>query len=302
VTYTASADAWIDQNSASNNKGDDSTLKLQGKSSNNNMRALVRFNLPTSLPDGCVVQSATLRLYAESVKTGRTLHAFQVNGAWTEMGVTWANQPPTTGTPAATSSNAPSGSAGSKGYRQWVVTSQVQAMLAGTNHGFLIRDSVENQGSHEQQFQSREKNEQRPQLVVTYATGTSGNAATLAGASMAFGDAPATGPSVSIALTDLPREALDTHVVLSVAELYGPEGAVAPYAAQARLNGEAINLDALNAPTARLSLPEGAASGRYTGTITATWFDHAGGEFVTRSFAVDFSIGGYRIHLPLIQQ
>ena len=159
-TYGANADAWIDQNSPSNNNGSDSILKVLSKSGSDNMRALVRFALPTGIPEGCVVQSATLRLFAASAVGGRTLQALQVTGTWTEGGVTWTSQPATTG-PAATTS---SGS----GYREWNVTAQVQTMFtAGVNNGFLIRDANKNQ-NHEQQFNSREKGDNLPQLVVTY--------------------------------------------------------------------------------------------------------------------------------------
>ena len=64
--------------------------------SGGNLRALVRFNLP-AMPQGCSVESATLRIYAKSAASGRTLQAFQLGGSWTEGGVTWANQPATTG-------------------------------------------------------------------------------------------------------------------------------------------------------------------------------------------------------------
>jgi hypothetical protein len=91
VTTPANADAWIDQGSRSSNKGTDSTLKVQGKS-NTNYRSLVQFPLPQA-PQGCVVQSATLRLYAASFQNGRTLQARQITGSWAENGVTWNNQP-----------------------------------------------------------------------------------------------------------------------------------------------------------------------------------------------------------------
>jgi hypothetical protein len=159
VTVSASADAWIDQNSSSNNFGSDSILKVQSKSGNN-FRALVRFTLPAA-PAGCVVQSAKLRLYAASYKSGRTLQALRINAAWTEGGVTWSNQPATTGTAATTSSGS--------GYREWDVASQVQAMYdTGANYGFLIRDASEGADA-EQQFHSREKGESVPQLVITFA-------------------------------------------------------------------------------------------------------------------------------------
>jgi hypothetical protein len=158
ITVSASADAWIDQGSTSSNKGTDSILKVQGKSGNN-FRTLLRFNLPAA-PAGCVVQSATLRLYAASWTNNRTLQALRVNANWTENGVTWANQPATTGTAVTTTSGS--------GYRTWNVLSLVQGMYSGSNFGFLIRDASESGGGAEQQFHSREKGETMPQLVITF--------------------------------------------------------------------------------------------------------------------------------------
>jgi hypothetical protein len=158
VTLPASADAWIDQNSASNNYGSDSILKVQAKD-NNNFRALVQFALP-NLPSGCVVQSATLRLYAASSASGRTLQALQLNGAWTEGSVTWSNQPATIGNAVTTGSG--------NGYREWNVTTIVQLMSSGSNSGFLIRDAANGGGGFEQQFHSREKGENMPELVITF--------------------------------------------------------------------------------------------------------------------------------------
>jgi CSLREA domain-containing protein len=160
MTFNANADAWIDQSSPTSNKGDDSSLKVMSKSGAN-LRALVRFNQPAEIPEGCVVDSATLRLYAGSFRAGRTLQALRVNSAWTENAVTWSNQPATAGAAATTASGS--------GYRQWNVTTQVQAMFdAGANQGFLIRDATEGQ-DHEQQFHSREKApDNPPQLVVTF--------------------------------------------------------------------------------------------------------------------------------------
>jgi hypothetical protein len=76
--------------------------------------------------------------------------------------VNWSNQPPTAGAAAVTASGS--------GYREWTVTSHVQAMYADSNHGFLIRDAVEGNDA-EQQFHSREKGENPPQLVVRFAAG-----------------------------------------------------------------------------------------------------------------------------------
>ncbi|HEX7255365.1 MAG TPA: right-handed parallel beta-helix repeat-containing protein [Gaiellaceae bacterium] len=159
-TLTASADAWIDQGSPSSNKGSDSILKVMSKSGSN-LRALFRFNLP-AMPQGCSVQSATLRIYAASGAGGRTLQAFQLGGSWTEGGVNWSNQPATAGSAATTSSGS--------GYRDWNVAGQVQAMYTGANNGFLVRDATENQDA-EQQFHSRENSNNRPLLVLQLGSG-----------------------------------------------------------------------------------------------------------------------------------
>src|SRR5688572_7004678 len=62
-TSVASADAWIDENSALASKGSDSVLNVDAGSANadtglvsGRMRALVRFPLPSVVPPGCVVE------------------------------------------------------------------------------------------------------------------------------------------------------------------------------------------------------------------------------------------------------
>jgi hypothetical protein len=135
---------------------------VESKSGSNNARALVRFNLP-AIPAGCSVTNVKLRLYASSYVGGRTLQAFRLNGNWNETGVTWGNQPSSTGSAA----TAPSRT--SAGYVEWTVTSQVQSMYSGSNHGFLIRDASENGGGLKQEFHSREKApDNPPQLVITF--------------------------------------------------------------------------------------------------------------------------------------
>lgn len=160
ITLYADADAWIEQNSPSNNKGADSTLKVKAQGSNDNFRTLVRFPMPASVPAGCEVETATLRLNSSSARSGRTLLAIRLANSWSEMGVTWSNQPATVGPAAATSSGG--------GYRNWNVAGQVQAMLdAGVLHGFLIRDASEGGTGREQSFNSREHGQRPPMLIIT---------------------------------------------------------------------------------------------------------------------------------------
>jgi hypothetical protein len=158
-TVDADADAWVDQLLPLVNHGMDSSLFVRSELLENR-RALVSFPLPP-VPSHCSVTLATLRLYAKSAEGTRILHAYQAAAAWTETGVTWDNQPPTTGDPAAT----PSGT----GWREWTVTTQVQAMYSSSNYGFIVRDSVEDDLlPSTQTFSSREDASDRPQLVITF--------------------------------------------------------------------------------------------------------------------------------------
>jgi large repetitive protein len=159
VTAPANIDSWIDQSSPSNNFGSDQILKLKRETGGKAMRALVRFNLP-SVPAGCSVTGATLRLYAASATTGRTLQALQINASWAENTVRWTGQPATTGTAATTTSV--------NGWNQWTVTPLVQAMYSGSNFGFLVRFDVETSPVAEMQLHARNKGEQPPELRITF--------------------------------------------------------------------------------------------------------------------------------------
>ena len=162
-TQVASADidAWLSEFKPTQNNGIDLYLDVWADGSTNKRRGVVRFALP-AVPSGCTVTAATLNLYAEISTTGRTLHALRLAATWTETGVTWANQPATTGAAAAAASAA--------GWVQWVVTSQVQSMYSGANNGFLIMDSAETAGRREQRFTSREGPTvaNRPKLEITF--------------------------------------------------------------------------------------------------------------------------------------
>jgi hypothetical protein len=156
-TIGASADAWIEQGAPLNNKGSDSVTKVTSKGGNAT-RGLIKFNLPT-VPQGCILDTAMLRLYAGGYKDGRTIEVYRLDGTWNEGGVNWGNQPSTAGNAATTSSGS--------GWREWNVQALIDAMYSGTNNGFLIRDSSENDDA-EQQFHSREKGVDTPQLVVKF--------------------------------------------------------------------------------------------------------------------------------------
>ncbi len=76
--------------------------------------------------------------------------------------MTWNLQPTTTTTGMTTT-------ASGTGWRQWSVATQVQAMYAGTNYGFLVRDATEDAGSAQlQTFSSRQAAGNRPELLITF--------------------------------------------------------------------------------------------------------------------------------------
>jgi hypothetical protein len=160
-TVVPDADSYIDENAAGSNFGTATDLHVQSRrGGGRNRRALVHFPLPAA--QFCAVTSATLRLNATSAAPGRTLVVYQLAAGWTETGVTWSYQPAAAGS----ASSAPS----AMGWVQWDVTAHVQAMYAGSNHGFLVRDRTESQNPASLQvFVSREGPVNQPELLITLA-------------------------------------------------------------------------------------------------------------------------------------
>lgn len=166
VTASASADSYVDEQSATSNFGSATLLKVRAQISLlglvGDARTLVQFTLP-AIPDLCTMTQAKLRLNAATASaSARTLEALRVDAAWAENTVTWNTMPATTGTAATTTSGT--------GWREWTVTSHVAAMYSGSNHGFLIKDSavLSLLGTFLQEFSSREAASNKPELVITY--------------------------------------------------------------------------------------------------------------------------------------
>lgn len=161
-TVTANLDTYVDQNDPANSFDTNTALVVRtwkAGPNSRNARTLVRFPLPT-LPSGCTVSSATLTLTTTTGTAGRTLQAFRATAAWSDT-TTWTTQPATTGT-AATTASAASGAV------SFNVTTQTQALYAGTNNGFLVRDSVEDAGNIAQTFASSEAASGQPTLAVSW--------------------------------------------------------------------------------------------------------------------------------------
>jgi hypothetical protein len=158
-TVTASADSYVSQANLGTNYGTATTLRVQAATSKN-QRTLVSFSLPPA-PAHCSLIGATLQLYTTTLKAGRTYQAWQIAASWSETGVTWANQPATTGTPA----NATTAS----GWVSWTVTGEVQAMYARSHFfGFLIKDATEDTPTTYLDVYSSRTGSHPPKLVLTW--------------------------------------------------------------------------------------------------------------------------------------
>ena len=162
-TVPADRDTYVDQASPTVNFGADQTIYVQSELIKNR-RVLVGFTLP-SIPGGCSVTSATLRL-AVDASVSRTIDVYRAAAAWIENGVTWVTQPTTTGAASSHTTTVQG-----LQYEEWNVTTQVQAWYSGAaNDGFTVRDSVEDALSIQvQAVRSRENAAEEPELVVQWA-------------------------------------------------------------------------------------------------------------------------------------
>jgi hypothetical protein len=174
-TLTSSADSYVAEDDGSN-FGSETTLHVQSYettivilTTQRNRRSFVRFDLSScSIPAAAAVQSATLSVFLWAAPNqNRTWNIRRVTGAWTESGITWSNQPASTGSTSVTTGTT------SNVTLQATVTSDVQSFVSGsqTNNGWRFSDSVENSSTQRVgQFRSREFGtaSQRPTLVINY--------------------------------------------------------------------------------------------------------------------------------------
>lgn len=170
-TVTAAADAHVDESLPDTNDGSATSLRVRSFDTQRNARLLVHFDLSScAIPAGASVQAATLDLYLSAAPASSRDHdAYRVTDAWSESTVTWNSQPTLAGS--ATDGAATGTVAGAT--VSWDLTADVTAFVAGsaTNHGWLVRDRVEDAAAEQlAQFSAREHatSGQRPTLIVRY--------------------------------------------------------------------------------------------------------------------------------------
>jgi large repetitive protein len=174
-TLTPSADSYVDEATLQQgtNFGGVTTLQVESSLSlgvvPTNKRSFVMFDLTScSIPAVASVQSATLSVFLSSAPTqNRTWNIDRVTAAWTEGGITWSNQPASTG------STSVATGVTSNVTLQATVTANVQSLVSGSlaNNGWRFSDSVEGSATvRNGQFRSREFGAvaRRPTLVVNY--------------------------------------------------------------------------------------------------------------------------------------
>jgi hypothetical protein len=158
-TASAEADSWVDQLLPVLNHGSDTSLSVEALTLNNGAR---------SSASRCPRSPSTVR--SQQRRCGCTRRPRRTGGRSRPTGRRRAGlSRPSTGRTnrqqPATAATAASGT----GYRDWAVTTQVQAMYSGSNTGFIVKDSNEaSPQPRTQTFSSREAASNRPQLVITF--------------------------------------------------------------------------------------------------------------------------------------
>ena len=160
-TITADADSYVREDGATTNFGADAAANVKSDL-DKRRRMVIHFPLP-SVPTGCRVTGATLRLNASASTAGRTIYAYRAASSWGETTTTWNNGP----APA----DSPASSVSAVGWIEWSVASHVRALYDGTNTGFVMLDANESISNSQQTYSTRE-GANPPQLVLTFGAST----------------------------------------------------------------------------------------------------------------------------------
>ena len=123
----------------------------------------LRFNL-ANIPTDAIISSAELQLHLSQTSGDApyTVEVYGVQQSWTETKITWSNQP-LADVLFDTQTLSPDA-----GYKSWTLTSLVQQWVNGSrsNHGVVLVPKPDNRFGLS--FNSREAQDNRPQLLVTY--------------------------------------------------------------------------------------------------------------------------------------
>jgi hypothetical protein len=157
-------DTFVDQSNPGSTNGGSGGLTVRS-GSGAHAHAYLRFQLPP-LPRHCRITDARLRLHATSSQGTGTIDVHRASATWTSAAATWsmANRPAPAGT-------AVGAAMGVTGWHEWTVTILVRELYAGPDHGFLVKDRLDNASpSRTTVYDSLDSGTaaNRPQLVLTW--------------------------------------------------------------------------------------------------------------------------------------
>ena len=165
------ADSYVMQNDPEKNYGTETLMWVISKEDRQNRRSFVQFDL-SSIQNGSTISSATLSLHVKDApNASRILEAQRLNAAWSELGITWSDQPDVSGGAA----TAATGTSPDE-WLAWDVTSDLRDFIqyqSAANYGWRIKDQSEGSSTDEykESFYSRDESSEtslRPRLHVDY--------------------------------------------------------------------------------------------------------------------------------------
>lgn len=149
------------------NFGNEATIKVRAEGGNAR-RAFLTFDL-SGIPQSATVLAATLTICPDTAAagaTGRIHELHRVTGPWTELGVTWTNQPAVAAAP--TGSEVVLAGLTCLSYS---VAGDVQLWVSGNpNYGWRVADADESTTASEVRYASRENTNAMilPRLQLSY--------------------------------------------------------------------------------------------------------------------------------------
>jgi hypothetical protein len=184
TSYAGCEDNWMHSSAATTNYGTNDWGNGIGSYAGTK-RSLIKFNVST-IPSAATVTSAKLQLKITAADASRTIEAFQVLRAWTQLGSTWNNYASgltwTTAGCSGSGTDRASTAAGSFSVTTaspgtWVEITLPNSLVQGwvngtiTNYGLLLKATVETSGETRYAAENRTTTTDRPKLIIEYTGG-----------------------------------------------------------------------------------------------------------------------------------
>ncbi|WP_029191799.1 DNRLRE domain-containing protein [Paenibacillus elgii] len=155
-------DAFVREGIPTLNYGTEQSMAVGHNSIlNESYRSMIQFDL-SNLPKDIIIDNASVNLFSfETKKTSQQLGIFSLQSEWTELGVTWNNQPIISSLNDIQNVN--------DGKIVFDVTSETKNWFDGTSNNFGLEVKAINETISEQvQFNTRENAVDKPFLEITY--------------------------------------------------------------------------------------------------------------------------------------